>query len=143
MLLRRGLLKQMASNGKDFISGTVTIPNDVSSYTVLFGKSFGSYLFLLEMTDESKATALSSGATAARGYAFIGCYPRRSMNNTPSESIIVDRYNPSASTSSYGALTGNQLSQSGITLNVVGMTESGWDCLIKGCTYNYTVVSLE
>lgn len=143
MSIRRGLLSQMASSGKDYISGTITIPTSGSSYTLNFGKSFSSYLFLLEMTDDSKASVLSSGATVARGYAFIGCYPRRSINNTPSESIIVDRYNPSSSASSYGALTGNQLSESSITLGMVGMTESGWDSLIKGCSYNYTIVSLE
>ena len=142
MAIRRRLIKQMASGAK-YISGTFTVPSSGSNYTVNFGETFGSYLFLLEMTDESKASVLSSGSTYARAYAYIGIYPRRSINNTPSQSILYDRYNPSTSASSYDALTGTQLSLSSITLDIIGMTASGAASLVKGCTYNYVVVSLD
>ena len=143
MSLRRMVMAQMAQNGAEYLKGTITIPNDGSSYTFNYGKSFGSYMIFLEMTDDSKTAVLNSGSTYARSYSYIGIYPRRSINNTPCESLLAQRYNPSSSTSSYGALTGNQLGTSSLTLPAANITASGWDALVKGLTYNYVIVSLD
>lgn len=44
-------MTQMAS-GADFVKGTFTVPNDVATYTINFGKTYSKYLYMVEMTDE-------------------------------------------------------------------------------------------
>ena len=131
------------AKGAEVIKGTFTVPDGGVNYTLNFGKSFNSYLFLIELDGDGKTAVINSGSTYARAFAYIGAYPRKSINNTEAESILVDRYNPSSSEASYGALTGTQLSVNSITLNTIGITGSGATSLVKGLTYNYTIISLD
>ena len=61
MELRRRLMMGMAK-GAEVIKGSFTVPADYTgNYTINFGKSFSRYVYIIEMTDESKAALAQRG----------------------------------------------------------------------------------
>lgn len=147
MALRRGLMMAMAG-GAQFVKGTFTVPDSGSSYTLNFGKTFESYLFLIEMDSASKTMLVNSGEDGNRIYAQYGMYPMRSINNeTPSVMYAINRINPSTqAVSSYygnGAVSANTPADSTkITFNSAAVT-AGISYLYRGYTYNYYIVEIK
>ncbi len=132
------------ATGADYVSGTFTVPADATSYTLEFGKTFSNYIFLVEATDNAKTSIMSSGSTNARGYAYIGVYPKREINSEEySSNVYVMRVIPSTGTLSNGVTGGSMCSETGITFSTVDVTASGWSSLVKGLTYNYFIVAID
>ena len=130
-------------SGADYVSGTFTVPENASSYTLSFGKTFGKYIYLIELTDESKATMMSSGGTYARTYCYCGFYPKQTIDSqTYDITTLACRIQPSTGSTSNGAFTPT-FSGSEITFNAVGVTDSGWSSLVKGLTYKYFIVAID
>lgn len=142
MEIRRRLIRQMASSGKNFISGTFTTNNE-TPWRIPFGKTFNNYMYMIEMTDESKTELSNSGQTSAKMYACCGIYPAPVFgNNSLEKQIISYRVNPSnselsTSASSIVTCSNNQIE---INNNTIG---SGANVLYKGYTYKYIIVSLD
>lgn len=142
MEIRRGLLMAMAAKGgADYVSGTFTAPSSGSSYALDFGKSFSSYMFLIEMTDDSKDDLINTGATGPRTFAFLGVYPAMAINNIDGYSVLVSRITPSTSALSTTYITSFVCSKSGIRLAVGGTGNA--NNVYNGYSYKYTVVSLD
>ena len=130
--------------GADYVSGTFTVPADANTYTLSFGRTISDYIFLIEMTDTSKATMMSSGSTYAHGYAYLGVFPKREINNTTYDAnIFVSRVVPSTGVLSNGTLNTNNCASSGITFTTVDVMASGWQYITKGMSYKYFVVALD
>ena len=141
MALRRRLIELMAS-GAEVIKGTFTTPESGSYYTFNFGKTLNAYFFLVEMTSDSKTALINSGQTAARTFAFIGVYPKRSINNSEvSNCVLIQRYNPSNGNTDAGALSTVALSNSSIEFPMSSVGNANY--IYRGYSYNYTIVSLE
>ena len=143
MEIRRGLMAQMA-NGAQFVKGTFTVSDSGSSYTLNFGKTFSKYMYFVEMTDESKTAFISSGATAARIFCYVGIYPKREINNTSvnSNKLIV-RLNPSTSETSASYSSSFTESSTSIVFATSSVTGSTANALYKGYTYNYYIVEIK
>lgn len=145
MSLRRGLMMAMAG-GAQFVKGTFTVPNDSSNYyTLEFGKTFQSYLFLIEMDDASKTALLATGINGNRIYAEQGIFPMPLINNTtPSNMYVFERINPStqAVSATYGSGGINTVSQTSIkfSCNIVTADQS---YLYRGYTYSYYIVEIK
>lgn len=143
MSLRRMVMAQMAS-GADFVKGTFTVPDDTgANYTLNFGKDWSKYFFIIEATDESKSTIINSGLNASKAYAFIGLFPRFSINNVnASFNGTYARINPSTSaTDPINATNVSPLvSKIGFTVNSLN---NGQSVLFKGLTYNYYIVEIK
>ena len=146
MDLRRqmmGVITGMGS-GVNCVKGTFTVPDSGTSYTIQFGKEFQSYLFMIELSDDSKSTVLNSGSTYSRAYKYYGDYPGPEIDNGyETTCIYVARITPSTKVKSYGTRDNTICANNSITLSTVGIMESGWGSLVKGLTYKYLVVSLE
>lgn len=147
MELRRGLMSAMA-NGADYIKGAFTVPNDASSYILNFGKTFASYLFLIEMDDTSKTTLVGSGESGNKLYAESGIYPLPSINNTnPSPMYIYERINPStqdvSATYGYGAVSSSAPADGTKITFSCGALTAGTSYLYRGYTYKYYIVAIK
>lgn len=147
MDMRRRLMMQMTS-GAQFIKGTFTVPNNATSYTIEFGKTFGKYLFLIEMDDASKTALLATDIDGNKPYALNGIYPIPSINNTvPSSVYTFQRVNPStgtaSSTSGSGFISTNPSpSSTQITLVCDAITATT-SRAYRGYTYNYYIVEIK
>ena len=131
-------------SGPVCVSGTFTVPENANSYTLSFGRTISDYIFLIEATDASKTAMMSSGSTYARGYAFLGVYPKREINNeTYDANVYVSRAVPSTGVLSNGTLNNNICSSTGIAFTTVDVMASGWQYLTKGMSYNYFVVAID
>ena len=141
MDIRRRLMGLMAS-GAEVIKGTFTTPDSGNSYTLNFGKTLNAYFFLVEMTSDSKTALINSGQTAVRTFAFIGVYPKRSINNSvASDCVMIQRYNPSNGNADGYAVSNVALSNSSIEFSVTSIGNANY--MYRGYSYNYTIVSLE
>lgn len=132
--------------GAEVIKGTFTAPHTDStdSYTLDFGKSFSSYLFLIEMTDASKATLMATGDTKNRAFSFVGVYPKRSISSiVATNNVLITRVNASANTSDTVANYISRISDSSISINVYSLSLTGAYYLYPDYSYNYTIVSLD
>lgn len=147
MALRRMVMAQMAK-GAEVIKGTFTTP-DESTYTLSFGKTFQKYLYIIEMTDASKTMLMSSGINNQRTYAISGSvYPTPVINNSaPTHGYMTLRINPSTQQiQNIAAQELNTINGSSITLNnyaVDSAANNARYALIRGYSYNYTIVSLD
>lgn len=131
------------ASGAEVIKGTFTTPNSGDYYTFNFGKTLNTYLFLVEMTSDSKTELINSGQTVVRTFAFVGIYPKRSINNSEvSNCVLIQRYNPSNGDADGSSLSTVALSNSSIEFP---MTQIGGaaNYIYCGYSYNYTIVSLE
>ena len=143
MEIRRMVMAQMA--GKDFVTGTFTCPNEDTQIQIDFGKTFNHYLFILEMTDASKEALVESAASGTASIAFIGVYPKRTINNvTINSNEVSERYIASSNTQTSGATNVIACASTYLKANVRAITEATLQSyLIRGYSYNYTVVSLD
>ena len=140
MSLRRGLLAQMAS-GKQFISGTVTATG--TSCTISFGKSYSNYLFLVEMTADSKSELMDSGRTNVISFAWFGIHPERKINNIENGAKqTAVRIKPATSEMS-NSISGGTMTDSSISFNVADLSATSPTSMRTGYSYNYTIVSLD
>lgn len=136
------------TKGAEIIKGTFTAPatDDTTTYALSFGKTFNTYLFLIEMTDESKTALVASGVSEYKGYSFVGIYPKRMTSLKVSNSnILVSRFNPSTlAGSNAAAVLPNSIDDSSITFNVYPISTSGQTySLYSGYTYNYYIVEIK
>ena len=145
MQLRRMVIAQMGM-GKPFVKGTFTCPNSDTTQVINFGKTFGSYLFLIEMTDESKTALVASGRSETISTSFIGIYPKRITNNvTASANVLRISYIASTNSMTSGS-TGSSFTcgSDSITGNVRDFTAtSPYLYFMRGYSYKYTVISLD
>lgn len=124
-------------------TGSFTVPDQGSDYTVTLQNTFPECLIFIEATEESKAAILASGQTAPRSFAFIEHYPGLKINNTETpEYVFAYRVNPSTGDLSFAnaenyILYGN----SAMTLSI-GSFSTGANYFYKGCSYNYTIIGL-
>ena len=132
-------------NGIDYEVGSFTVPDTETQFTLNFHKTFNSYVFMIEPTNESKTTIVNSGGTYAKGYCYLGVYPERSINNIAySPNIYVMRYIPSTGVQSNGTVSGGpNFTNSSMTFGLANLTDSGWGSLVRGLTYNYYIYPIE
>ena len=131
------------SGGADFVKGTFTVPGAGETYTLNFGKTFGKYLFFIEMTDDSKSTLLNTGITSARAFYVEGIYPKRSVNNVEANDAFIYRVAPSTGviSSTYnGAIVSNRGSTS---LTLTTGSTSNTNVFFNGYSYNYYIVEIK
>lgn len=134
------------ARGAEYIKGTFTTQATSSAYTYTLelGKSLNSYLFLIEMTDESKTALLATGDTTNRAFSFLGVYPKRSISSAVSgNNMLVTRTKPSAKTTDPVTSGPVTISDTSITFTVYPLTITGANYLYAGFTYNYTIVPLD
>ena len=142
MTIRRMVMAQMAS-GAQYVSGSFTVPNDGSSYTISFGKTFSKYIFYIEATDDTKTALLNSGLSASRAYMFIGSYPKTAVNNVENNyTCAYQRVNPSNGTVDMAVNSGATLTSTSINIGT-GLFTSGAFYLYKGYSYNYFVCEIK
>ena len=147
MELRRRIIEAMASGGAEVIKGTfIADGGQANSYTLSWGKKFSKYIYIIEMTEDSKNALISSGQTSAKMYACIGKYPMPSINNDSlNNTYLSNRIIPSTQALSVSnttnnvsdTVTGNSIK---FTCNRIG---SGANVLYNNYSYNYTIVSLD
>lgn len=134
---------QMAS-GAWYKSGKFTVPDSVNSdYTINFGKSLSGYLFLIEMTDDSKLSLQNSGLTANRIYSWVGIYPLRSIaNGDNAYNLLVSRYIPStaAISGSYANVFTCDADSISMPIRSISNTVNG---IYPGYEYNYYIVEIK
>ena len=135
---------QMAASGADFIKGTFTIPADHSgSYELQYGRTFESYLILVELTDESKTVVINTGTSNYRPFCYVGVYPYRKMiNSSYTMNVYVSTYNPSSDSFSNGTI-GGTCTENSITVSTADITGTASTRLMKGCSYNYYIVEIK
>lgn len=151
MDIRRLLLKLSTGGGGDMgaevVKGTFTVSQSAivnNTYTLNFGKTFSNYLYLIEMTEASKTTLLSTGQTSDRMYSCLGIYPIPQINNvTPDNNFLSARVKPSTSATSVGAPSSASGSATGSTITLPVSNVSGVNHLYRDYSYNYTIVSLD
>ena len=142
MQLRRMVMGQMAS-GARFVKGSFTVETGITSKTIDFGKTFSKYLFLVEMTDESKTMLMNSGVNAVRAFSFVGIYPHRQINNHEYVTdAVYSRYNPSTDAVSGGTMQIATLTGSSMTMSV-SVVSSSTTTLFVGYSYNYYIVEIK
>lgn len=140
MTIRKMVMAQMAS-GKQFVTGTVTATG--TTCTISFGKSFSSYLFVVEMTDASKTELMNSGSANVSPFAWFGLYPKREINNSQNDiRWALARIRPSTGEMSSNVAEG-RMTDSTITFSVTDISVSSPGSMRTGYSYNYTIVSLD
>ena len=145
MDIRRQMMGVIAgmAGGADYVSGTFTVPNSVTSYTLDFGKTFSKYLYLVEMTDESKTALKNSDIDAARAFGYVGIYPNLSINNVDyTSNSMYARYKPTTNSVSGGNLSASSYTNSSITFPVNSVATSITP-LYNGYSYNYFIVEIK
>lgn len=124
-------------------TGSFTVPDQGSDYTVTLQNTFPECLIFIEATEESKAAILDSGASGPRAFAFLAHFPGLDINDgqTP-EYVFAYRVNPSTSELSF-ANAENYLLYGTASMTVsVGSFSTGANYFYKGCSYNYTIIGL-
>lgn len=140
-------MAQMAQavQGANYAKGTFTT-DDNGTYTLSFGKTFSSYLYYIEMTDESKTALHNTGQNSARMYACLGIYPKNKFNgnNYPYNAYSAYRVNPSTDEMSLSTSTqASAIDGSSISFNNTAITASGANNLYRGYSYNYYIVEIK
>lgn len=144
MTIRKMVMAQMA-RGVEVIKGSFTVGDNDTTYALQFGKTLSRYMYLIEMTDQSKAELISTVSSGVRVFAFAGMYPMPEVNNTSQASVCVRTYRVTPSTGVVSSSTyydNNVPSSTAITLNAVSVS-SGGDALYRGYTYNYIIIPIE
>jgi len=135
-------MAQMAS-GAQFIKGSFTVPNDASTYTINFGKSFSKYILFIEADSESKQAILDSGVNSSRAYAVLAIYPTMTIGGYSFYKCIYNRIHPTnKSVSIDGNNNGNTYVNS-VELPVAALTGSSSSRLFRGLTYDYYIVEIK
>lgn len=147
MGLRRMVMAQMSATiqGADYAKGTITTDTN-GTYTLSFGKTFASYLYYIEMTDDSKTALKNTGHTSARMYACLGIYPKNKFdgNDYPYNAYAAYRVVPSTDEMSLSTSTqATAIDGSSISFTNVAATGSGANNLYRGYSYNYYIVEIK
>lgn len=147
MELRRMVMAQMSATiqGADYAKGTFTTDTN-GTYTLSFGKTFESYLYYIEMTDDSKTALKNTGHTSARMYACMGIYPKNKFdgNDYPYNAYAAYRVVPSTDEMSLSTSTqATAIDGSSISFTNVADTGSGANNLYRGYSYNYYIVEIK
>lgn len=137
-------MAQMAK-GAEVIKGTHTASTNTGGGAISFGKTINKYMFLIEMTEDSKTSLMGSGTNANRSYAFCGVFQTPKIGDlTITDRITVAyRVNPTSkafSVSTTDALIASDTSISNVVSNVAS---SGAHYFLNGFSYNYIIVSLD
>ena len=144
MEIRRRVMEKMAK-GKKFVSGTFTCGEETTR-RIEFGQTFNKYLYLLELTDESKQALIDSGISYTKTYAWAGIFPRCLINGkTSNANSIGFRYTPETDetiTGSTGVITLQSDYFEGY-VRALSVSTGPTNYLIRGYSYNYIVVSLD
>ena len=142
MTIRKMVMAQMAK-GAEYITGTFTVPDSGSSYVIYFGKTLERYIFLIEATDESKTAIMESGINGTKSFAFIGIYPRLSIDTYNANfNGTYARINPSTKEMSSIVATNVDPTASSIGFNVNSLAD-GSSVIFRGLTYKYTIIELK
>lgn len=140
-------MAQMA-NGANFVKGTFTVPNNINSYTIDFGKTINQYLFVVEMTDESKKTLMEDTSdTNPRCFIFYGLYPKPSINNMV-VSYINTYYRIVPSTGGTVSATLNEgpvtsFNETSIVMRATEKSGNRAAFIYKGYSYNYYICEIK
>ena len=124
-------------------TGTFSVPDSGSEYTVTLENTFSECLIFIEATDESKTQIMGSGQSAPRAFAFLAHFPGLEINDgkTP-EYVFTYRVNPSTGDLSF-ANAENYLLYGTKSMTVsVGTFGTGANYFYRGCSYNYTIIGL-
>ena len=132
------------AKGLDYVEGTFTVPSDASVFTLQYGKTYNSYVLLIEMTDETKATFINSGTSNAGAVLFLGRYPELAVGNSSYDAIVrVFAFVPSSNSFQNSSVLITALTGSSIELSTRDIDGTGTVRLIRGLSYKYTVISLD
>ena len=127
--------------GAKKVTGAFTVGSSETTHTISFGETLSRYMFLIEMTDDSKTTLASSGNASARSYAFTGLCPSPGINNSaPANCMTPYRIKPSTGEMSYSQSTVNTAASS-ISIGCADLN-GGAHYLYRGYSYNYYVVEV-
>ena len=130
------------AKGAKIISGSFTVPSSGSSYILSLGESLERYIFLIEATNYSKTQIMQSGIDGAKSYAFIGIYPKLSIDSIDANfSGIYAKINPSTEASSNTSATNVNPGDNKIYFSINTLA-NGSSVLFKGLSYNYTIVEI-
>ena len=144
MEVRRQMMGVIAhmSKGAEIIKGSFTTNNN-ATYTINIGKALDKYLFIIEMTDESKSDLLSTGQTSAKMYACAGMYQTPEINKIrPEDCILSYRVVPTTGVTSYSGSTINGINDSSMTFTN-NTPQNGANVLYRGYTYNYMILPID
>ena len=139
---RASKLSVAAVGAIDVVTGCVIGAVSGISFTLNFGKTFSKYLFIIEADDDSKDDIVDTGYSNQKAYAFIGSYPKETINNiTEDTNVLCMRITPASS-----ALTRSGVNitfdGSSITINASAVSAGNASYLYRGMTYNYFVVEI-
>lgn len=132
------------ATGANYVKGTITaISSD--GYTIInFGKTLNSYLFFIEVTDESKITIINSNVNRNRAYYFWGFYPKTEINNiTHDYNATVLQINPSTNTTNVASILSFESSPTNIRVVTRALDATAGNCFYHNLTYNYYIVEIK
>ena len=131
-------------DGANYVSGSFTVPETGSTYTLNFGKTISNYLVLIEATDASKEEIIASEYNGAKTYCAIGVYPKRKIGEiTENNNLFLNRVNPSTSALTQVYVGNWTFTSSSIELKTEDLNASSANYFYHGLTYNYYVVEIK
>lgn len=140
--LRNLLFLGGKGSGSNSVKGTFTCPATGSSFELSFGKTFGKYVAIVEMTDDSKTELMGTGITASRTFALMTISSKMVIGELENNyQTLCFRVNPSAETFDTGVPTNLTFTDSSMTMPM-GTTGSA-NQLYQGYSYNYYVTEVE
>ena len=135
-------IQAIQKTGKDYASGTFTVPSDAESYRLDFGRSFNSYLFMIWLTDDSKADLINSAYASGESspsFFNIGHYPGVQIGNvTIAEHIHYRWYR-----SSNAVLITTNARPATVTPSYIEGVAAFNTGFLPGYSYNYLIVCLD
>ena len=143
MAFRRMVMQRM-SQGVEIIKGSIT-PSTTPNCVISIGKTLTKYMYLVELTDDSKTALLASGISSNRTYALIGMYPPANIGNY-SQSLMYATYRVNPSSGAISVATANaaaNTSGSQIEIGSGAPSSAGANYMMTGYTYKYTIIPLD
>ena len=144
---RREIMLMAMAQGAEVIKGSFTVPADFTgTYTLNYGKSFSSYILLIDMAEESKQDLYDeTSINNTISYFFTAINPPQTIvDKTDSgHAAITLTYNPSSGNFGTGQLGSTAYTDSSFAVYVRDLNGSGTTRLVKGFSYNYVLISLD
>ena len=134
------------ARGAEVLKGSFSVPADYTgNYIINFGKSFSRYIYIIEMTDESKTALAQTGENNNKTYARLGLYPPFEIEGLRpnNSSHMSTRINPSTQAIMSTVATTNGISSYAIAIATGDVTQTSANLLYLGYSYNYTIISLD
>lgn len=144
MMIRRGLLAQMAVSSLNYIKGQFTAVQDENDqFTLNFGKTFSRYLIFIEATDSAKSTIASYTGGGRKLYSTLAVYPGLNFSNNLDNYKACFSYAPSteAFNREYSS-TNITLDSSKAVFNCRALSFNSPVSLYDGLTYDYFIVEV-